>query len=146
MKGVDTSRGLLHDVVMSADFHAISDAELSVLKRLWEHGPGTPRTLRDALADEGSDWAYTTVQTLLHRLLKKGYVTRKRQGAAQLYTAACEQDELLRRHLDDLAERVCDGEAAPLVLSLVEGKRFSKAELRRLREMLDEAEGKRGRR
>jgi BlaI family transcriptional regulator, penicillinase repressor len=127
-------------------FQAISDAELAVLKRLWDKGPGTTRELRDGLAEGEVDWAYTTVQTLLHRLLRKGYVTREPRGPAQVYSADCSQDELLRRHMNDLAARVCDGKATPLVLSLVEGRRFSKAELRRLRETLDEAEARARRR
>ncbi|MDA1267145.1 MAG: BlaI/MecI/CopY family transcriptional regulator [Planctomycetota bacterium] len=122
------------------DFQAISDAELEVLKQLWGSGPGSPRVLRDALAEKGSDWAYTTVQTLLHRLLKKGYVTRKRQGATQVYTADCSQDELAVRHMDDLAARVYDADASSLVLSLVEGKRLNRGDLKRLRATLEAAE------
>ena len=51
------------------------------------------------------------------------------------------RDELLERRLKDAAEELCDGRAAPLVLALVQGNRFSAEELARLRRLLDEAAG-----
>ena len=120
-------------------FAGVSDAELSVMKLLWAGGPNTPQGLRERLAAEGPDWAYTTVQTLLHRLLRKGYVERAREGVAQIYTASVDRDELLAEHMSDLAERMCEGAASPLLFSLVRSKRFSRAELARFREILDES-------
>ena len=126
-------------------FAGVSDAELSVMKALWTAGPNTPQGLRERLAGEGMDWAYTTVQTLLHRLLRKGYVERAREGVAQIYTASVDREELLAAHMNDLAERMCEGAASPLLLSLVRSKRFSRAELARFREILDEPPEKPGR-
>ena len=61
----------------------VSEAELEVLKALWERGPGTVRELREALGPQGRGWAYTTVQTLLQRLEAKGCVHSARGGAAR---------------------------------------------------------------
>jgi len=119
-------------------FRQISDAELSVLEALWS-GPCAPNELQEKLARRGTEWAYTTVQTLLHRLLEKGFVARKRAGVAQIYSARIDRDELLARHVSDLATRLCKGAMSPLVLSLVKTKRFSRSELARFRELLDSA-------
>ena len=121
-------------------FRGISEAELEVLQALWK-APGAPNELQERLARSGSDWAYTTVQTLLHRLLQKGFVRRKRVGVAQIYSPTVDRNELLARHVSELAERLCAGSISPLLLSLVKTKRFSKGELARFRELLDEAEG-----
>ena len=58
----------------------VSDAELGVLKALWERGPATVRDLRAHLEAQGRRWAYTTVQTLLQRLEAKGCVSCERGG------------------------------------------------------------------
>jgi len=121
-------------------FKGVSDAELSVLDILWK-APAGPNELQEKLAKKGPNWAYTTVQTLLHRLLEKGYVKRKRVGVTQLYTASVDRDELVARHVSDLAQRLCQGAMSPLLSSLVKTKRFSKTELARFRQILDEAEG-----
>lgn len=110
-----------------------------MLEALWR-APAAPNELQERLARKGPDWAYTTVQTLLHRLLAKGYVRRKRSGVAQIYTAAVDRDELVARHVTDLAQRLCAGSMSPLLLSLVKTKRFTRADLARFRELLDEGE------
>lgn len=120
------------------DYPGVSDSELSVLKLLWSAGPNTPNGLQELLASEGTDWAYTTVQTLLHRLHKKELVSRRREGVAQIYTASVDLDELLAAQMHDLAERMCEGAASPLLLSLVRSKKLSRKELDRFREIIDE--------
>ncbi|MCB9881812.1 MAG: BlaI/MecI/CopY family transcriptional regulator [Planctomycetes bacterium] len=125
---------------MDASSPSISDAELHLLKLLWERGPGTVRDLLDIVRDEGRDWAYTTVQTLLLRLEQKGFVTTDKKARAHVFVPRVTREVLLDRQLNDLAERVCDGASAPLVLSLVKGGRFSREELARFRHLLDELE------
>lgn len=120
-------------------FRGISDAELAVLEALWK-APGAPNELQERLAKSGPDWAYTTVQTLLHRLLEKGFVTRKRSGVAQIYSASVDRNELVARHVTDLAARLCEGSLSPLLLSLVKTRSLSRGDLARFRELLEEGE------
>jgi predicted transcriptional regulator len=120
----------------------LSDAEREVLRVLWERGPATVRDTRDDLAARGRKWAYTTVATLLQRLQTKDYVTADSSVVPHVYTALVSREQLLDRRLKDAAEELCDGQAAPLILALVQGNRFSPEELRRMRWLLDEAAGK----
>ncbi len=120
---------------------ALSDAEQEVLKALWEQGPGTVRQVRESLAGRGRPWAYTTVLTLLQRLHAKGWVQSDTGGAAHIFRAAASRDELLRDHLQSLADRYCEGESTPLVLALVQGQKLAPDEVVRLRRLLDELEG-----
>lgn len=117
-------------------FKAVSEAELAVLEALWK-APGAPNELQERLARSGAEWAYTTVQTLLHRLLEKGFVSRKKEGVAQVYSAAVDRDELLAQHVGELAERFTEGALSPLLLSLLKTRRFSKGELARFRALLE---------
>ena len=116
----------------------VSDSELEVLKILWEHGPGTVRQIEGLLRRRRRRWAYTTVQTLLSRLREKGCVASDKGGAAHVFQAAVSRQKLLESGLSDLAERVCDGTASPLVNALVQGVRLSADDIAYLRRMLDE--------
>ena len=126
----------------------VSDAELDVLKVLWEHGPGTVREVEAQLRRRKRRWAYTTILTLLSRLRDKGYVASDKAGAdkgggtAHVFRAAVSRDELLRHGLTDLADRICDGTASPLVHALVQGQNLSPQDIADLRKLLDELEQK----
>ena len=119
----------------------LSDAERDVLKALWEHGPTPVRGLLEIFTQQGRQWAYTTLQTLLTRLSAKGYARSERQGASLAYEAALTREEFLHERLTVLADDVCDGTTSPLMLALVEGGKLSNAEIERLRAMLDQLEG-----
>lgn len=119
----------------------VSDSELEVLKVLWEGGPGTVREIQGRLPKRRRRWAYTTLLTLLLRLREKGYVASDPSGVAHVYRAVVSRDKLLRQQLGDLAKRVCDGMASPLVHALVQGHRFTAEEIEQFRRLLDELEG-----
>lgn len=118
----------------------ISETELDVLKALWDMRSGTVREVQAALRPLGRRWAYTTVQTLLQRLLDKGYVRCDRSGTAHVYRAAVSRDRLLQQRLTALSDELCEGSASPLVLALVEGVRFTPAEIEQFRKLLDRLE------
>jgi len=119
----------------------ISDAEMEVLRVLWENGPGTIRDL-DARLQPKQQWAYTTIQTLLNRLETKGYVKCDKRNVPHVFSAALSREKLLGQRLSDLADQLCDGAATPLVAALVKHKRFSVSEIAAFRKLLDEAEPK----
>ena len=116
-----------------------TDRELDIMEVLWKRGASTVAEVQGELEDE---LAYNTVLTLLSRLREKGYVASDKSGVAHVFRAAVSQETLLQHRLTELAERVCDGTASPLVHALVEGKRFSAREIREFRELLDRLESK----
>ncbi|MDF1798116.1 MAG: BlaI/MecI/CopY family transcriptional regulator [Planctomycetota bacterium] len=107
-------------------------------KVLWDLGAGTVRDVLDHPLAGGRDWAYTTAQTLLARLIEKGFVSREKDGRAFRFRPTVSRDELVGARLDDLATRVCDGRSMPLLLNLVHSASFSPAEIDRFRTLLDE--------
>lgn len=117
----------------------ITDAELTILKSLWDDGPATVRDLLERL---GNDQAYTTVQTLVTRLVDKGHVRADRKDLAHVFTALTTRDELAQRQVHDVASSLLDGAVAPLVLRLVENAKFTPTELARFRDLLAAAEAK----
>ncbi|GAB4151715.1 MAG: BlaI/MecI/CopY family transcriptional regulator [Planctomycetaceae bacterium] len=117
---------------------SISDAELDVLKVLWKVGPASVRDIHAKLNRRKKRWAYNTVATLLGRLRDKGFVSHKKEGIAYIYSADVSREQLLSFRLSDLAERVCDGTAGPLVHALMQGTKLSPEEISELRKMIDE--------
>jgi len=116
----------------------MSESEREVLKALWDHGTGPVRDVVGWLRQAGRDWAYTTVLTLLGRLEAKGYVTCDRSGFAHVFQAAVSREDVVQQGLDALAQEFCNGEPAPLVLALVQGRRFTAKELADFRRLIDE--------
>lgn len=119
----------------------IPDSELEVLKALWERdGSSSVREVTDVLAGDGRELAYTTVQTLLNRLVEKGFVKAEKAGRALAYTPCVSRDELVAMQLDEIADRVCEGDSSPLVLNLAKTAKFSREDIDSFRELLDELE------
>jgi len=110
-----------------------TDAELAVLRHLWDHGTRTRRQLTDALYPGGGPAHYTTVQKLLERLEAKGFVTSHPGDGVRRFTAAVERDALIRTRLRDVADKLCDGSVTPLLMNLVGTGKVSDAELVELR-------------
>ena len=110
----------------------VSDAELAVLRHLWDGGPATRRRLADALYPGGGPAHYTTVQKLLERLEAKGHVRSELAGGVRVFAATVGRDALLRRRLRDVADKLCGGAVAPLVMTLVEAGPLSAADLAEL--------------
>ncbi len=117
---------------------SVSEAELEVLKALWDAGPCTVRALNAALQRLGRRWAYTTVQTLLQRLEGKGCVACDRAGAAHVFRPTVSREGLLSRRLRELADQLCGGTASPLLLALVEDGRLTNKDVQHLRRLLDQ--------
>lgn len=115
----------------------LSDAERDVLRTLWDEGPGTVRQVRERLTARGKTWAYTTVLTLLQRLLVKGCVLSDTSGSAHIFRADATREDLLNDRLQVLADELCEGAPAPLVLALVKNHSFSPEEIARFRAILD---------
>ena len=111
----------------------VTEAELAVLRRLWERGPATIRQLVEDVYGQDGTSAYATVQKLLDRLEAKGFVARDRSGAVHVFRAAVERDELIGRRLRAVADTLCGGSLTPLLTHLVQGRRLSDQQRQALR-------------
>jgi BlaI family transcriptional regulator, penicillinase repressor len=113
--------------------------ELELLKVLWEHGPKSVgdvhRLLRPA---DGKQPHVNTVQTLLRLMETKGLVTHKAVGRTFIYTPQFSREESASRFLD----RVFDGAASQLVLSLMKAERIPPEELEQMRQLVNQTRKK----
>jgi len=113
-----------------------TDAELEVLKALWELGPATIRQLTDRLYPDGRTSQYATVQKLLERLETKSCVGRRLRGRVNVYTARVDRQDLIASRLRETADRLCDGSLTPVLTQLVHEAELTPDELKTLRELV----------
>jgi predicted transcriptional regulator len=114
----------------------LAAGEIEILEMLWRRQPVSIAEAHEAL---GQRVGYTTVQTRLNRLVEKGIVSRSADRPAR-YSAAIGPADVSRRDLDVLVDRVNAGRVVPLVAQLVRGRTLSDAEIRELKQLIDEAE------
>ena len=115
----------------------MTEAELSVLRVLWDRGAESVRGIADELAARGTPAQAATVQKLLERLEAKRWVARDRTGPVQRFRATADRDDLIGRRLRGIAEDLCEGSLTPLVSHLVQNERLSAADRKALRELID---------
>jgi predicted transcriptional regulator len=116
-----------------------TDAELDILRVLWERGACTVREVQEAL-NETKPTGYTTVLKLMQIMTDKGLVRRDEQQRAHVYEAQLPQEQTQRQLVSDLVERVFNGSASGLVMQALAGKKTSASELSEIRKILDEVE------
>jgi BlaI family transcriptional regulator, penicillinase repressor len=116
----------------------VTETELAMLQVLWDQGEATRRQLTDALYPGGGEAHYATVQNLLGRLGRKGFVRHTRRGNVLVFTPVVGRDELIRRRLQGLADKLCGGAAAPLLMNLLRSQPLSEAEIDQLYAFLRE--------
>ena len=114
----------------------VSSAELDVLRALWDGGPATLRAAYERL---GGRHAYTTVQTLLDRLVHKGLVRRNQSVRPSLHYARLSRSEIMRHYVEMMVDKICDG-PAPVVMQLLRDQQFSAEELAAIKHLLEKAE------
>ena len=117
-----------------------TDAELAILRVLWERGPSTVRDVHDDL-NQHSATGYTTVLKLLQIMTEKGLVVRDETERAHIYESRYSEQKTQRQLLTDLADRAFGGSAAKLVMQALSGRKANSDELNAIRDLLDRLEG-----
>lgn len=116
-----------------------TELELHILKVLWDAEPMTVRQVRQALEHGGRSLAHTTVITMLGTMVGKGQIEKLKPivGKAFRFTPLVQRTEVSRGMLGDLVDRVFDGSAQAVVLSLLDAKELDEDELASLRKLLN---------
>ncbi|AFE04215.1 MULTISPECIES: BlaI/MecI/CopY family transcriptional regulator [Corallococcus] len=114
-----------------------TDAELAILRVLWDGGARTVREVHETLQD-GS--GYTTVLKTMQIMTEKGLVTRDESQRAHVYSARLPRESTQQQLVTDLVDRVFGGSPARLALQALSTKKTSPEELAELRQLLDSLE------
>jgi predicted transcriptional regulator len=125
---------------MDAELPRPTDAELAILRVLWERGAATVRQVHEVLA-EARDTGYTTTLKLMQIMADKGLVTRDESARTHVYAARLTRDETQQQLVSDLLDRAFGGSAAALVLQALSAGETSPEELKQIRELIDRYRG-----
>ena len=120
-----------------------TNAELAILRVLWDRGPSTVRETHDALS-RAREIGYTTVLKLMQIMTEKGLLRREDRGRAHVYLTVGAEASAKRDLVGDFMERAFGGSASDLVMHALAAKPASAEEVAQIRRMLDEMEAARG--
>src|SRR6201992_2735277 len=96
----------------------LTPLELEIMNVLWETGPANVQTVQDHV--RGRELAYTTVQTMLNILHRKGKVKRQLKDRAYIYRPILSRQKAVTQAVGDMIDRFFGGSADSLVVNLVE--------------------------
>ncbi|HKF01043.1 MAG TPA: BlaI/MecI/CopY family transcriptional regulator [Candidatus Sulfotelmatobacter sp.] len=117
----------------------LTPLELRIMQVLWENGASTVQAVQEKLP--GESLAYTTVQTMLNVLQRKGKVKRRLVGRAYEYRPVLSRERALRDAAGDLLDRMFGGSVDALLMSLVKSRQIDAEKLAKLQRLIDEHEG-----
>ena len=109
--------------------------ELQIMQVLWNNGPSTVQAVQRSLP--GDPLAYTTVQTMLNILQRKGKVKRKLLGKAYEYRPVLSRDKALREAASDMLDRLFGGSVEALLMSLVKSNQLDADKLAKMQKLIE---------
>ncbi len=117
----------------------LTNAELAIMKLLWETERMTARQILERLYDDSKKSQHGTVQRLLQNLEEKEFVERDKSLGVHLFSAIIGREEYGAFQLESLAGKLTNGSIAPILTHLLDDNRLGKAEIDRLRKLLEES-------
>ena len=115
----------------------LTPVEWEIMEAIWSIG-GSP-SVRDILEHTFPKGrrAYTTIQTIMNNLERKGFLTRKKTGLVNFYTPVTSREEATRAETSNLVKRVFQGSFPALANHLINSGDLSLEEIRAIKRMLD---------
>ncbi|MBN1806321.1 MAG: BlaI/MecI/CopY family transcriptional regulator [Sedimentisphaerales bacterium] len=114
-----------------------TDRELTILRILWDNGPGTVRQVNEAM-NKDEETGYTTTLKLMQIMAEKGLLRRDDSQFKHVYKPAITEERTQKQMVGDLLERVFSGSAEKLVMRALSARKVSDKELARIKKILDE--------
>lgn len=111
------------------------EGEWAILQVVWEREPCAAPTVQEVL-QESKGWAYTTVKTLMDRMVRKGLLTTERVRNLYLYRAAITRAQAQRSELLRTAQRAFNGALTPMMQFLIESEKLSEEDYQSLEHLI----------
>jgi predicted transcriptional regulator len=134
------TKDFVNNAIMASKLRRPTEAELTILRVLWEGGPRSVREIQKVLV-ESRPTGYTTVLKLLQIMTGKGLVDRDENCRPQIYRARQSREQTQRQLLRDLLDRAFGGSVRTMVLQALATKKSSAEELEAIEKFLDRLEG-----
>lgn len=117
--------------------NGLTRLELKIMQVIWRRGAST---VSDVQSEMEQPLAYTTVQTMLNILERKGKLERELQGRAYVYRAKVSEEKAIGQSLRDIVDRMFGGSSEELVMSLLKSRQIDAKRLAKLTEKFKEEE------
>ena len=118
--------------------NALTKLELQIMQVIWRRGPSNVSSVQEGLEQS---LAYTTVQTMLNILERKGKLKRELRGRAFEYSATVTEAKALGHAVKDLVDRMFGGSSEDLVMSLIKSRQIDAKKIAELSKRLEEKGG-----
>ena len=124
---------------MGREKETLTKLELQIMQVIWKRGTSNVNAVQAGLEQP---LAYTTVQTMLNILHRKGKLKRRLRGRAYEYSAKVTEAKALHHAVRDLVDRMFGGSSEELVMSLIKSRQIDAGKIARLSKELDERGGR----
>ena len=114
---------------------ALTGQELEIMKVIWSLESATVRQVYEALLKK-RHIAYTTVMTMMNILEQKGFLNKRQEDRAYVYSPTQPQKQVVGSMVRDFVNRVFNGSAEPLLLHLVEDQKVTEKDLEQIKKMI----------
>lgn len=115
----------------------LTEAEWSVIKAVWEHEPCAAPLIQEKLF-KTTGWHYSTVRTLMDRMVGKGVLAAKKEGKLTIYRSAVTREQAQHSELFDTLKRAFNGALTPMVQCLLDHEELDAAELAKIEALIKE--------
>jgi len=122
--------------MMAKQLPKLSPTETEILQRIYKLGKASVQEVFESFPAKRKI-SYPTVQTLLRRLEKKGYLTHQLRGNAHVFASTVKQDTVINRSISELLERLFSGDPMLLMQHLAKHRKLNAQDIERLKEMVD---------
>jgi len=120
---------------MSKPTVELTEAEWSIIKAIWENEPCTAPAIQEKLfAPTG--WTYSTVRTLMDRMVAKGVLKAKKEGKLTIYQSVVTRAQAQRGELFYALKHAFNGALTPMVQCLLESRNLDVDELEKLESLI----------
>ena len=115
---------------------ALSPSETEILRLVWQLDKATVQDVCDKLPAKRKI-AYATVQTLLRRMEKKGYLKHNIQGRAHVFFPAVKREHVVKRSVSDFLDRLFGGDPVPLMQYLAKHGKIDSDDIEELKRLIN---------
>lgn len=120
----------------------ISESEFEIMKVVWNNKDPVPASdIIEKVAQKNS-WNPRTVKSLINRLTNKGALEFEQKGKMYLYFPAVSKEDCVAEESESFLDRMFDGALMPMLTHFAKSKKLSRADIEKLRQMLDNEEEK----
>ncbi len=118
----------------------LTEVELEFMQVLWPAGEVTVQDVMRTLKDQGRPLTNGSVRKMLSILMRKGYVTRRREGRRHIYQPTVPAEQAHKKMVLDLLGRAFGGSAALMVATLLDSNAVTKKDIGEIKKLIAERE------